>query len=221
MANGPISHPLSGTIEAASRSGERRGGACSFPLKGRYHEKRWSLADGRTPARRHGRRPTAPTAPAPWALAACACTCWPAAAAAMRPSWKTPSRVRACLWTAVSASAISLPAATRRFDPAKLAAILVTHDHTDHTKGVGVVLRGLAKQGVEPTVYVDDAVRAASKEIESVEDACDLRALPIGGMLSVAGMAVHVFGTSHDAASSCGFRFEGGDDAVGFDDRHR
>lgn len=102
------------------------------------------------------------------------------------------------------------------FDPAKLAAILVTHDHTDHTKGVGVVLRGLAKQGVEPTVYVDDAVRAASKEIESVEDACDLRALPIGGMLSVAGMAVHVFGTSHDAASSSGFRFEGGDDAVGF-----
>ena len=71
----------------------------------------------------------------------------------------------------------------------------------DSTKGVGVVLRGLAKQGVEPTVYVDDAVRAASKEIESVEDACDLRALPIGGMLSVAGMAVHVFGTSHDAAS--------------------
>ena len=102
------------------------------------------------------------------------------------------------------------------FDPAKLAAILITHDHTDHTKGLGVVLRGLAKQGIEPTVYADEAVRAASKEIEAVEDVCDMRALTIDGMLSLAGMAVHVFGTSHDAASSCGFRFEGGGDAVGF-----
>ena len=39
------------------------------------------------------------------------------------------------------------------FDPARLAAVLVTHEHTDHTKGLGVVMRGLAKLGVEPTVY--------------------------------------------------------------------
>lgn len=102
------------------------------------------------------------------------------------------------------------------FDPSKLEAVLITHDHTDHTKGLGVVLRGLAKQGIEPAVYADGAVRAASREIGVLEGACDLRALPIGGMLSIAGMAVHVFGTSHDAASSCGFRIEGGGDAVGF-----
>ena len=103
------------------------------------------------------------------------------------------------------------------FDPARLAAILVTHDHTDHTKGLGVVLRGLAKKGVEPAVYADDAVRAASSEVRALEDAHDVRSLRAGDALSLAGLAVHVFRTSHDAASSCGFRFEAeGGDVVGF-----
>ena len=64
------------------------------------------------------------------------------------------------------------------FDPANLEAVLITHDHTDHTKGLGVVLRGLAKLGIEPAVFADDAVRAASKEIIVLEGACDLRASP-------------------------------------------
>ncbi|MCB7037844.1 MBL fold metallo-hydrolase [Eggerthella sinensis] len=102
------------------------------------------------------------------------------------------------------------------FDPANLAAILVTHDHTDHTKGLGVVLRGLAKLGIEPALYVDDAVRAASKEVGALEGTCDLRPFAAGDALSLAGMQVHAFRTSHDAAASCGFRLEGDGDAVGF-----
>ena len=101
------------------------------------------------------------------------------------------------------------------FDPANLAAILVTHDHTDHTKGLGVVLRGLAKLGIEPALYVDDAVRAASKEVGALEGTCDLRPFAAGDALSLAGMQVHAFRTSHDAAASCGFRLEGAGDAVG------
>ena len=57
------------------------------------------------------------------------------------------------------------------FDPANLEAVLITHDHTDHTKGLGVVLRGLAKLGIEPSVFADDAVRATSKEIIVLEGA--------------------------------------------------
>lgn len=103
------------------------------------------------------------------------------------------------------------------FDPANLAAVLITHDHGDHTKGLGVVLRGLAKQGIAPAVYVNNAVRLASKEIRALEGACDLRALANGDALSLAGMSVHAFATSHDAAASCGFRFESSDgDALGF-----
>ncbi|WP_172136448.1 MBL fold metallo-hydrolase [Adlercreutzia sp. ZJ473] len=31
------------------------------------------------------------------------------------------------------------------FDIARLRAVMITHDHSDHTKGLGAVLRGLAK----------------------------------------------------------------------------
>lgn len=102
------------------------------------------------------------------------------------------------------------------FNPAKLATIVITHDHTDHTKGIGVVLRGLAKQGIEPAVYVNDAVRAASNDIRAVEHASDIRSMCAGDALSLGGMQVHAFRTSHDAAASCGFRIEVAGDAVGF-----
>ena len=49
-----------------------------------------------------------------------------------------------------------------------------------------------------------------------LEGACDLRAFSSGDALSLAGMQVHAFRTSHDAASSCGFRVEADGDAVGF-----
>ena len=87
------------------------------------------------------------------------------------------------------------------FDPGRIQAMFVTHEHGDHVKGLGVVLRGLAKLGIEPAVFADDAVRAASKEIIVLEGACDLRAFSSGDALSLAGMQVHAFRTSHDAAS--------------------
>lgn len=102
------------------------------------------------------------------------------------------------------------------FDPARLSGILVTHDHTDHTKGLGVVLRGLAKQGVEPPVWALGPVRSASAELRALEGASDLRAFALGDALALGGIAVHAFATSHDAAGSCGFRFEAAGDAVGF-----
>lgn len=51
------------------------------------------------------------------------------------------------------------------FDPARIDAVLITHEHGDHTKGLGVVLRGLAKLGCAPTVYVNQACIDASSRL--------------------------------------------------------
>lgn len=103
-------------------------------------------------------------------------------------------------------------------DLSALRAILITHDHGDHTKCLGVVVRGLAKEGVYVPLYASDPVRKASTPIIEVEQAglVDGRRLSVGEALSLAGMQVHAFQTSHDAADSCGFRFERGGHALGF-----
>ena len=96
------------------------------------------------------------------------------------------------------------------FDVAGLRAVVVTHDHGDHVKGLGVVLRGLAKAGVRPAVYAHAAVHAASaplrEAIASVH--APYHAFETGDELDLAGLAVRPFLTSHDAAASFGFRFE-------------
>lgn len=101
-------------------------------------------------------------------------------------------------------------AAEAGFDLAGLEAVVVTHDHGDHVKGMGVVLRGLAKAGVRPTVYASEAVFAASAPLRDAVASVGARfcAFEAGEELVLAGLAVHSFATSHDAAASCGFRFD-------------
>ena len=96
------------------------------------------------------------------------------------------------------------------FDVAGLRAVVVTHDHGDHTKGVGVVLRGLAKAGVVPTVHASAAIFAASAPLRDAVTSVDAPFAPFtaGDVLELAGLVVRPFRTSHDAAESYGFRFD-------------
>ena len=48
------------------------------------------------------------------------------------------------------------------FAPENLDAIFITHDHSDHTKGLGVVARGLTKLHIQPPLYALAAVQQAS-----------------------------------------------------------
>ena len=101
-------------------------------------------------------------------------------------------------------------------DVVRIEAILVTHEHSDHTKGLGVLTRGLAKAGICPALYASAAVHEASCDIRAIEDSVDLRHFSRGDDLALAGMSVHAFPTLHDAAESFGFRFDCAGDSVGF-----
>ena len=128
------------------------------------------------------------------------------------------------------------------FDPGRIQAMFVTHEHGDHVKGLGVVLRGLAKIGNVPPVFAAGACTANSSVLSKVAEAFDIRELttacaPAGnrdtasaaldgttphaagpGAVETAGMRIIPFATSHDAAASFGFRIEDAadGDAVGY-----
>ena len=63
------------------------------------------------------------------------------------------------------------------FDPGRIQAMLVTHEHSDHVKGLGVVLRGLAKVGNVPPVFAAGACTANSSALAKVAEAFDVREL--------------------------------------------
>lgn len=102
------------------------------------------------------------------------------------------------------------------FDLRKLKAVLITHEHSDHTKGLKVLYRELAKQGLHVPLFVNQATYANSKLIQEAAQLTEVVGLDAEDQLSLAGMEVFAFDTSHDAASSFGFRLWAGEDALGF-----
>lgn len=102
------------------------------------------------------------------------------------------------------------------FGLGKLKAVLITHEHSDHTKGLKVLYRELAKQGLQVPLFVNQATYANSKNIQEAAQLTEVVGLDAEDQLSLAGMEVFAFDTSHDAASSFGFRLWAGEDALGF-----
>ncbi len=102
------------------------------------------------------------------------------------------------------------------FDLTRLKAVLITHEHSDHVKGLGVLYRELAKRKIEVPLYVNERCLQNSKAICEVCSLTDVKHFQEGTQLSLAGMQIAPFSTSHDAASSFGFRLWDGEDALGF-----
>ncbi len=102
------------------------------------------------------------------------------------------------------------------FNPANLEAVFISHEHGDHTKGLGVVMRGLAKLDARPPLYSSAAVRNASQPINEACETVDHKLFRAGDCISAAGMQVHTFATSHDSVESFGFRIECDGDVLGW-----
>ncbi len=97
-------------------------------------------------------------------------------------------------------------------DAASIAAVLVTHEHGDHIRGIDVLVRKLdvPVYGTEGTLadFLGHR-RASTKPIES-------RVCRCGESFDLSGFRVEAFATSHDASEPCGFRIRENDLVLGY-----
>lgn len=87
---------------------------------------------------------------------------------------------------------------SRGLTPAHLTAILVSHEHSDHIKGVGV----LSRRYHLPVYMTPRTRRAAESQLGRVDDFHDFEC---GRAFSIDRLRVHPFSISHDAADPSGF----------------
>ena len=88
-------------------------------------------------------------------------------------------------------------------DPARLAAILITHEHSDHIGGLAVLTRKLRI----PILATGPTCKCIAYRVPFVEDL--LRPMEPGSEVQIGALAVRSFPTPHDAAGSVGYRISG------------
>jgi phosphoribosyl 1,2-cyclic phosphodiesterase len=81
---------------------------------------------------------------------------------------------------------------------ADLHGVVVSHEHSDHVRGVGI----LARRYHLPVYISASTAAAAAPQLGRVED---LRTIRIGATFNVDGLQIHPFSTSHDAQDPAGF----------------
>ena len=87
-------------------------------------------------------------------------------------------------------------------DPASLKAVLVTHEHSDHTKGVGVMARKLGL-----TICATEGTWSGMEQtVGAIPPAQRMRIDP-GESFFLGGMEVASFAIPHDANEPVGYRF--------------
>ncbi len=87
---------------------------------------------------------------------------------------------------------------SRGLDPKNLDAILVSHEHSDHIQGVGILSRRY-----KLPVYISPKTQsAAASQLGNLHD---LKTIECGSTFAINDLAIHPFSISHDAADPCGF----------------
>lgn len=91
----------------------------------------------------------------------------------------------------------------RGLDPQMLDAIVVSHEHGDHIRGVGV----LARRFGLPVHIAPETLTAAQAAIGTVQTLCRFEC---GTPFQINDLEIHPFAVSHDAASPAGFTIRAG-----------
>lgn len=81
-----------------------------------------------------------------------------------------------------------------------LDAILVTHEHSDHVKGLGT----LSKKYQIPVYSTPETFDAMSLQTEKIQH-CNIKKFKIGDNFEIGDLEIHPFSIPHDAANPCGF----------------
>ena len=98
--------------------------------------------------------------------------------------------------------------AGKGLDPNSLDAILVSHEHTDHIQGVGVLSRRF-----DLSVYINDGTRqAAGVALGKLSGVCPFIC---GHAFTIGTLAIHPFSISHDAEDPVGFTISSNGAKVG------
>lgn len=87
--------------------------------------------------------------------------------------------------------------ASRNLAPEQLDAIIVTHEHSDHVKGVGILSRRF-----KLPVYINQKTAAASPGLGSPHE---IRPFDCGSTFNIGNLTIHPFSISHDAEDPSGF----------------
>lgn len=90
--------------------------------------------------------------------------------------------------------------AMAKLQPDSLSAIVVSHEHSDHVRGVGVLSRRY-----DLPVYISPHThRATGKQLGRL---FEVHPFEIGRSFQINDLSIHPFSTSHDAEDSAGFTF--------------
>jgi phosphoribosyl 1,2-cyclic phosphodiesterase len=88
-------------------------------------------------------------------------------------------------------------------DPVSIQALLVSHEHIDHVKGLGVFSRRY-----NIPVYMNEPTWQALPSSVGAIDERNRRVFVTGTTWGIGNLTIHTFPVSHDAAEPVGFRFE-------------
>ncbi len=88
-----------------------------------------------------------------------------------------------------------------------LKAVFLTHEHSDHTSGIPVFMKH-----TNVPLFATAGTMAARKSLTNIA----FEAIEDEDEITIAGMHIQVFPTSHDVADPIGFKFDTGNDSVGY-----